>query len=132
MDIAVETVTDIVMRLRAIEVKEGNTDPDSGSNPTDDGATDVLISGTDDATESEVRGLIAGLDDDSRAELLALLYVGRGDMEPEEWGEAVRFAREREAAGEGAVKELLGAPDAGDLLEEGLDAMGLSPDLPQA
>lgn len=37
MDIAVETVTDIVMRLRAIEVKEGNTDPDSGSNPIDDG-----------------------------------------------------------------------------------------------
>ncbi len=31
--------------------------------------------------------------------------------------------------GEGAVKELLGSPDAGDLLEEGLDAMGLTPDL---
>ncbi|MGH1552406.1 DUF3775 domain-containing protein [Streptomyces sp. L7] len=28
------------------------------------------------------------LDDDSSAELLALFYVGRGDMEPEEWGEA--------------------------------------------
>ena len=53
-------------------------------------------------------------------------------MEPEEWSEAVRFAREREAAGEGAVRELLGSPDAGDLLEEGLDAMGLSPELPQA
>ncbi|MBY0396991.1 MAG: DUF3775 domain-containing protein, partial [Thermoleophilia bacterium] len=57
---------------------------------------------------------------------------GRGDLEPEEWSEAVRFAREREAAGEGAVRELLGSPDAGDLLEEGLDAMGLSPELPQA
>jgi len=85
MDIAVETVTEIIMRLRAVEVKEGNTDPDSGSNPIDDGATDVLISGTDDATESEVRSFITGLDDDSRAELLALFYVGRGDMEPEEW-----------------------------------------------
>ncbi|MDP4004026.1 DUF3775 domain-containing protein [Methylobacterium sp. NEAU K] len=132
MDIAVETVTDIVLRLRAIEVKEGNTDPDSGSNPIDDGSTDVLVSGTDDATESEVRGVISGLDDDSRAELLALLYIGRGDMEPEEWGEAVRFAREREVAGEGALRELLRTPDAGDLLEEGLDAMGLSPELPQA
>ena len=38
----------------------------------------------------------------------------------------------REAAGDGAVKELLGAPDAGDMLEEGLDALGLSPELPQA
>lgn len=130
MDIAVETVTEIVLRLRALEAKEGNTDPDAGSNPIDDGATDVLISGTDDATESEVRSMIAGLNDDARAELLALIYVGRGDMEPEEWGEAVRFAREREAVGEGAVPTLLGTPLAGDLLEEGLDALGLSPDLP--
>ncbi len=45
--------------------------------------------------------MIAGLDDDSRAELLALLYVGRGDMEAEEWDEAVKFAREREAAARG-------------------------------
>src|SRR6185312_1057088 len=114
------------------DVKEGETDPDSGSNPIDDGSTDVLVSGTDDATEDEVRSMIAGLNDDERASLLALLYIGRGDMEPEEWGEAVRFAREREAAGEGAVKELLSAPDAGDLLEEGLDAMGLTPESPQA
>lgn len=132
MDLAADTVTDLVALLRAIEVKEGATDPDSGSNPTDDGATDVLVSGTDDATEAEARGMIAGLDDDSRAELLALLYVGRGDMEPEEWDAAVKFAREREAAGDGVVKELLGTPDAGDLLEEGLDALGLTPALPEA
>ncbi|WP_130951168.1 DUF3775 domain-containing protein, partial [Klebsiella pneumoniae] len=83
MDIAVETVTEIILRLRAVDVKEGPTDPDSGSNPIDDGATDVLMSGTDDATEEEVRSMIGALNDDQRAELLALLYVGRGDMEPE-------------------------------------------------
>ena len=131
MDIAPDTVTEIILRLRAVEVKEGATDPDSGSNPIDDGATDVLTAGTDDATESELRGMIAGLNDDERADLLALLYVGRGDMEPEEWNEAVRFAREREGAGDGAVKTLLGTPDAGDLLEEGMDALGITPDLPQ-
>lgn len=132
MDIAVDTVTEIIVRLRAIEVKEGPTDPDSGSNPIDDGSTDVLVSGTDDATEEEVRGFISALNDDERAELLALLYVGRGDMEPEEWTEAVRFAREREAAGEGAVRSILGSPNASDLLDEGLANLGLSPDLPPA
>ncbi len=131
MDIAVDKVTEIILRLRAIEVKEGATDPDSGSNPIDDGATDVLISGTDDATEQEVRGVIASLNDDERADLLALLYVGRGDMEPEEWSEAVRFARERESVGEGAAHELLGIPNAADLLGEGLDTLGITPDLPQ-
>lgn len=131
MDIAVDKVTEIILRLRAIEVKEGPTDPDSGSNPIDDGATDVLVSGTDDATEEEVRGMIVSLNDDERADLLALLYVGRGDMEPEEWSEAVRFARERESVGEGAAHELLGIPNAADLLGEGLDNLGITPDLPQ-
>ena len=132
MDIAVETVTDIVMRLRAIEVKEGNTDPDSGSNPTDDGATDVLVSGTDDATEQELRSMIAGLNEDERADLGALLYIGRGDYEAAEWGEAVRFAKEREAAGDTVMRELLGSPDAGSLLDEGLDALGISLDVSDA
>ena len=99
MDIAVDKITEINLRVRALDVKEGATDPDSGSNPIDDGSTDVLVSGTDDATEEELRGMIGALNDDERADLLAVLYIGRGDMEAEEWTEAVRFAREREAAG---------------------------------
>lgn len=132
MDIAVDKITEIILRARAVDVKEGATDPDSGSNPIDDGSTDVLVSGTDDATEEELRGMIGALNDDERAELLAVLYIGRGDLEPEEWGEAVRFAREREAAGEGAVETILGSPIAGDLLDEGLANLGITPDLPQA
>ncbi len=131
MDIAVDKVSEMIVRLRAVEVKEGPTDPDSGSNAIDDGATDVLVGGTDDQTEREIRDVIAGLNDDERADLLALLYVGRGDMEPEEWADAVRFARDREAAGEGAARELLGVPNASDLLSEGLDRLGITPDLPQ-
>lgn len=129
MDIAVDKVTEIILRLRAFDVKEGPTDPDSGSNAIDDGATDVLTSSTDDATESEIRSMIRGLNDDERANLLALFYVGRGDMGAEEWSDAVRFAREREEAGDGAVREILGSPLAGDLLEEGLDALGISQDI---
>lgn len=132
MDLATDTVTEIILRLRARDVKEGATDPDSGSNPTDDGATDVLVSGTDEAGESEIVGLIEGLNVDERAELLALLFVGRGDMEPEEWDGAVRFAREREAAGEGVRQELLSIPDAADLLAEGLERRGIPQDVAQA
>ncbi|HJE24618.1 MAG TPA: DUF3775 domain-containing protein [Methylorubrum populi] len=132
MDIALDKITEIILRLRAVEAKEGPTDPDSGSNPTDDGATDVLISGTDDATEQEIRSMIAGLNEDERADLGALLYIGRGDYEAAEWGEAVRFAKEREAAGDTVMRELLGSPDAASLLEEGLEGLGISQDLPEA
>lgn len=131
MDIAVDTVSDIIVRLRAVEVKEADTDPDSGSNPTDDGATDVLMSGGDDATEAEVRAVIRSLNDDERGELLALLYIGRGDFEGDDWDEAVRFARERQQAGDGAVKELMSTPNAADLLGEGLEAIGQTPPVSQ-
>src|ERR687894_31019 len=123
MDIALDKVCELILRAKAIDVKEGVTDPDSGSNPTDDGSTDVLADGGDDLTESEVRDVIAGLNDDERHDLVALVYIGRGDMEPEEWRDAVRLARERDGTGDTA-DYLLGIPNLGDLLDEGLAALG--------
>jgi len=86
MDIALDKVCDLILRARAIDVKEGITDPDSGSNPIDDGNLDSLTAAPDDATEEEVREFISGLNEDERHDLMALVYIGRGDMEPEEWG----------------------------------------------
>jgi hypothetical protein len=129
MDIALDKVCDLITRVRAIDVKEGDTDPDSGSNPLDDGNVDALTASPDDLTEAEVREMIAGLNDDERADLIALVYLGRGDLEPEEWPAAVRLAREREAASRaGTADYLLGIPNLADLLDEGLDLMGRSCD----
>lgn len=127
MDIALDKVCELILRARAIDVKEGPTDPASGSNPIDDGAIDALTSSPDDATEDELRDVIAGLNDDERADLIALVYIGRGDMEPEEWGAAVRLAREREEASSASTADwLIGIPNLADLLDEGLNAMGRS------
>jgi hypothetical protein len=127
MDIALDKVCDFIVRAKAIDVKEGMTDPASGSNPIDDGSIDSLTANPDDATEQELRDVVAGLNDDERADLIALVYIGRGDMEPEEWGAAVRLAREREAASAlGTADWLIGIPNLGDLLDEGLAAMGRS------
>jgi len=126
MDIALDKVCELILRARAIDVKEGITDPDSGSNPIDDGSTDVLTSSPDDMTEAEMRDVIAGLNEDERHDLVALVYVGRGDFEPEEWGDAVRLARERDAARTSTADYLLGIPNLADLLDEGLAALGRS------
>jgi Protein of unknown function (DUF3775) len=127
MDIALDKVCDLILRARAIDVKEGITDPDSGSNPIDDGNLDSLTAAPDDATEEEVREFISGLNDDERHDLMALVYIGRGDMEPEEWGAAVRLAREREdAASLPTADWLMGIPNLADLLDEGLALMGRS------
>lgn len=126
MDIALDKVCEIILHAREFDVKEGRTDPDSGSNPIDDGALDTLTSDPDDSTEQQLREVIAGLNDDERHDLVALVYVGRGDLEPEEWDAAVALAQEREAAGTRAADYLLGIPNLPDLLDEGLAALGRS------
>ena len=124
MDIALDKVCELILRAREFDVKEGMTDPDSGSNPIDDGSTDVLTSAPGDSTEEQIREFIAGLNDDERHDLVAITWIGRGDFEVEEWGEALRTARERE---QGSTADyLLGIPNVGDLLDEGLAALGRS------
>jgi hypothetical protein len=127
MDIALEKVCEFIIRAKAVDVKEGDTDPASGSNPIDDGGLDMLTTNPDDATEQELRDVIAGLNEDERADLIALVYIGRGDLEPEEWADAVRLAKERESSSSLSTADwLIGIPNLGDLLDEGLSQMGRS------
>ena len=77
--------------------------------------------------DDQFDGLIEGMNDDQRLELVALVWIGRGDFEPEEWADAVRMAREREDAASLSTSDwLLGIPNLADLLDEGLAAMGRS------
>ncbi len=125
MDIAIDKVRALILESRRIDVKEANTDPDSGSNATDDGNTDVLTSSNrEDASEREFRGMISGMNEDERANVLALLYIGRGDFNAEEWDDAVALGRERDAASGHTANYLLGTPNLPDLIDEGLAAIG--------
>lgn len=126
MDISTDKVCDLILRARQVDGKEGMTDPDSGSNPIDDGSTDVLTSAPGDTTEDQIREFIAGLNDDERHDLVAIAWIGRGDFEASEWGDALRMAREREDLP--TADYLLGIPNLGDLLDEGLNALGRSCD----
>jgi hypothetical protein len=75
-----------------------------------------------DLTEEELRELIDDLNVDEAAELIALVWVGRGDYDAKEWPEAVAEARQR--GNKKTAKYLLGLPMLGDWLEEGLEAIG--------
>ena len=124
MDIALDKVCELILRVREIDVKEGLTDPDSGSNALDDGAADVLTADPEDATEEEVREVLAGLNEDEQLDLIALTWIGRGDYEAEEWASVRREARERHQLS--TADYLLGIPNLADLLDEGLAAIGRS------
>jgi hypothetical protein len=72
--------------------------------------------------------VLTDLNNDQLAELLALLWVGRGDFSRDSWPEALRAARA--ARNERIVRYFLGTPMLGDLIEEGLAELGLSVPLP--
>jgi hypothetical protein len=124
MDIALDKVCALIRQARRFDVKEGVTDPDSGSNAIEDDQIDVLEPSADDSIEGELRAFLRGLNVDEQADLVALVWLGRGDFEPEEWKDAARTARER--GGVSTADYLLGIPNLPDLLDEGLAALDLS------
>lgn len=73
-------------------------------------------------TEEELRQLIDDLNVDEAAELIALMWIGRGDYDAGEWTEVVAEARQR--GNKRTSDYLLGMPMLGDWLEEGLEAIG--------
>jgi hypothetical protein len=124
LGIATDKVCHIILKARAFDAKEGDSDPDSGSNATDDGMADVLEDNGDDPVQRELTAFIRGLDDDEQLNLVALAWVGRGTYDLGEWQEAIDTARNEH--NKRTAQYLLGLPMLGDYLEEGLAAFGES------
>jgi hypothetical protein len=118
LNVAVDKVGFIILKAREYDVKEGDSDPDTGSNPTDDGNADVLEDQADDPVREELLAAIRGLDEDARAELVALAWLGRGTYDLDEWREAVATAKSEHR--KRTAEYLLGLPLLGDYLEDGL------------
>ena len=112
----------IVAKARMFDVKELVSDPDSGSNATDDGMTDVLEDLPDDATYQELTAFIRALDEDEQINLVALAWLGRGTYGIEEWPDALNEARAQH--NRRTAEYLTKLPLLGDYLEEGLAAFG--------
>ncbi len=76
----------------------------------------------EDALDDELEELIAALNVDARRDLLALIWVGRGDYDAGDWSEARRAAREAEPFD---VTDYLEELQSGsDYIESALDALG--------
>ena len=71
-----------------------------------------------------MRATIDDLDPEQQAQLVALMWLGRGDYELDEWDTAVEDARD--ALGENLTEYLLSHPMVADDLEEGMIQFGYS------
>ena len=114
----------IIEKAREFDVKEGASDPDSGSNGADDDMIDVLQDNGRDPVVRELTSFINALTEDEQIDLVTLMRLGRGDGTIEEWDELRREAAEGRNGG--SASYLLGEPMLGDLLADGLDQFGLT------
>lgn len=125
LTIPIETVCRIIIRAREFEAQIPDTDPDDGSNPTDDGELDVLEDDEESPVEEELRSVIDDLADDEQVELIALALVGRGTYDASEWDDAVEAATDEKRD---AATYLLGMGMLAGYLDAGLAAFDLSCD----
>jgi hypothetical protein len=124
--ISPEKVAFLIEKAREFDVKELDSDPDSGSNGADDEMLDVLEDNGRDPVMHELTGFINALTEDEQIDLVALMRLGRGDGAIEEWQDLRREAADGRNDGDGKTATyLLGEPMLGDLLAEGLDAFGI-------
>jgi hypothetical protein len=124
LSISPEKVCFVIIKAREFDAKEEVEDPDPGSNPSDDKDVEILEDYPDDPVVEELTSFIDSLSEDEQIDLVALTWLGRDDYTAEDWpsvrDEAARVHNDRTAA------YLLGTPQLGDFLEEGLSMLGFS------
>ena len=127
--ISAEKVAFIIEKAREFDVKEAASDPDSGSNPSDDDALDVLEDDGSDPVVHELGSFMIALNEDEQLDLVTLTWLGRGDGTIDDWNDlrarAVEARSEYGSPRRETVHYLLGEPMLGDLLADGLDEFGV-------
>jgi hypothetical protein len=133
VDLSIEpdTVRTYILKARAISANLSSDYDDGSEHDTELDPTTLTNrhsheglqeEESEDLTLEELSELLDDLNIDEATELVAIVWIGRGDYEAGDWDEAVNQARER-AVGP-TSRYLLGMPLLGDHLESGLNALG--------
>ena len=125
--ISPEKVCFVIIKAREFDAKDEVTEPDAGSNPSDDKMISVLEDHGDDPVAEELNSFISSLSEDEQIDLVALAWLGRDDNTIEDWP-ALReeAARAHANRAKQTANYLLGMPLVADYLEEGFYLLGHS------
>jgi hypothetical protein len=118
LSISPEKVFFIVAKSRQSESSAAGLDLAS------DSGDDASESHSRNSDRSELSGFIRGLNEDEQIELVALMWLGRGDGAIENWREL--RAEASHAHNNRTASYLIGTPMFADYLEEALSEFGLS------
>lgn len=124
LTISLDQLAYIIEKARAFDEKVAASGMKGHGGDADDDDSSILEDLAGDPTEEELRAAIEGLNEDEEIDLVALMWLGRGDFDS--------FAEAREAVEDtirhNSADYLMGSPLLSDHLENGLDAMDLSLD----
>jgi hypothetical protein len=121
-----DIVCAIISRAREFHAKEEVVIPEEPGNPGDDWAMQVLADHADDMTFLDLKTQIDDLDPEQQVQLVALMWLGRGDYETDEWDMAVEDAKDNWTPS--TADYLIATPMVSDYLTEGLELLGYSCD----
>lgn len=126
LEIAPEKVAHVIIKAREYDAKVGAWDDSPEDGDAEEDPSAILEDFANDPTRAELAGFIDRLNYDEQANLVALMWLGRGTYEKEEFEEAVETARSERINATSSY--LLGIPLLSDYLEEGLEKLGYSVD----
>lgn len=119
-----EIVCNLIERAREFHAKEGVIIPEETMDSSGNVAADVLAEHAGDPTLQEFRNIVNDLEPDQQIEIVALMWIGRGDFEVDEWEAACRQAADEHTRR--TAEYLISTPLVADYLEEGLAEFGYS------
>lgn len=121
-----ETISRLIDLSRAFHAKEQVVIPQEPNSPSDDWALQVLADHEDDEYYAEFESIIDDLEPDQQQEVVALMWLGRGDAALEEWSDLLKQASEQ--WNERTAEYLIAHPFLAEYLQEGLDLHGYESD----
>jgi hypothetical protein len=125
LDVNPDTVRRLMALARELYAREAQPVPDEPSS-SEAGLESLLSANADDTMLREFRSVVDDLEPDQQQQVVALLWLGRGDYSLEEWQDAVE--RAADAWNPTTADYLLMHPLLADHLAEGLEIHGVGRD----
>lgn len=121
-----EIICNIIVKAKEIDISEDIFSPEDPANFSEAEWNQLLAEYQNDLSYTELKNLINDLEPDQQLDVIALMYVGRGDYAKEEWKEAVSQARTIQSSGR--ADYLISKMMLADYLSEGLARFNYSCD----
>lgn len=122
LNVSTATIERLMELSRAFHAREAVSFAEQPGDISADAPNTILADHQDDATLAEFRSIVDDLEPDQQQEVVALLWVGRGDFAADEWQAALEEAYDDWTPE--TADYLIAHPLLADYLREGLDLLG--------